>query len=112
MVLCLLAGGALGARAIERDKEIGDVIPVNSLRTAAARQLINPNTASVASLRRLGGIGPAKARAIVDFRTRHGGTPFRSPADLRRVKGIGPGIADNIAGDLCFGALHYREAAP
>ncbi len=50
--------------------------------------IVNLNSADAATLARdLVGIGPAKARAIVDYRTKNG--PFRSIDDLALVKGIG-----------------------
>lgn len=49
-------------------------------------QVININTASQAELETLPGIGPSKAKAIVDYRTKH---PFAKPEDIMRVKGIG-----------------------
>ncbi|NDD74304.1 MAG: ComEA family DNA-binding protein [Gammaproteobacteria bacterium] len=50
--------------------------------------IVNLNSADVTTLARdLVGIGPAKARAIVDYRTKNG--PFRSIDDLALVKGIG-----------------------
>lgn len=62
--------------------------------TAAKRQPVNINTASAAELDALPGIGPAKARAIVAHRRKHG--PFASPGDLVAVKGIGPGITARL----------------
>jgi competence protein ComEA len=47
------------------------------------------NTADLAALDALPGIGPATARAILEERTRRGG--FRSTRDLLRVPGIGEG---------------------
>ena len=40
----------------------------------------------------LPGIGPARAEAIVEYRTRHG--PYQRPEDLTRVPGIGPGLVE------------------
>lgn len=49
--------------------------------------LVNINTATVAELSTLRGIGPVKAEAIVRFREEHG--PFGSIDDIMAVKGIG-----------------------
>ena len=55
---------------------------------SAATPVVNLNSADAATLARdLVGIGPAKARAIVDYRTKNG--PFRSIDDRALVKGIG-----------------------
>jgi len=43
--------------------------------------------ASEEDLRRLPGVGPSKAKAILELRARLG--RFRRPEDLLRVKGIG-----------------------
>ena len=50
---------------------------------------VDLNTADLAALDSLPGIGPATARAILEERTRRGG--FRSSRDLLRVPGIGEG---------------------
>jgi competence protein ComEA len=55
---------------------------------------ININTASVAELEVLPGIGPALARRIVDDRTASG--PFASLDHLDRVKGIGPRTIEKL----------------
>jgi competence protein ComEA len=52
------------------------------------------NRATEAEWDELPGIGPAKARAIVEDRERNG--PFRSVDDLARVKGIGPKLLERI----------------
>lgn len=55
---------------------------------SAASPIVNLNSADATTLARdLVGIGPAKAKAIVDYRTKNG--PFRSIDDLALVKGIG-----------------------
>lgn len=48
--------------------------------------VVNVNLAGVDDLVRLPGVGPAKARAIVEYREKH---RFRTVAELARVKGIG-----------------------
>lgn len=61
------------------------------LLAAACGQLsaaVDVNAADEAALRSVKGIGPAKARAIVDERARNG--PFEDASDLAaRVKGFG-----------------------
>lgn len=47
------------------------------------------NRASADELRKLPGVGPKRAQAIVELRTRLGGR-FKRLSDLLRVKGIGP----------------------
>jgi competence protein ComEA len=53
------------------------------------------NTATVADLDALPGIGPVLAQRIVDHRTAHG--PFRSVDQLDDVSGIGPAIFADLA---------------
>ena len=59
---------------------------------------VNVNTATQAQLETLHGIGPGKAKAIIDYRTKNG--PFKSIADLDKVPGIGPGTMKHITGDV------------
>ena len=61
---------------------------------AVAMDKVDVNTADIALLDTLPGIGPAKAQAIVDFRTQNG--PFASPEALVQVPGIGPATLANI----------------
>lgn len=49
---------------------------------------VNINTADVAELDTLPGIGPGYAQRIVAYREQHG--PFRTIEDLQKVPGIGP----------------------
>lgn len=66
--------------------------------SAFAAGLVNINTADTTLLSTLSGIGPAKAAAIIDYRTQHG--PFARSEDIQNVSGIGPstyaGIKDFI----------------
>ena len=72
------------------------VLPVPAapaLSTAPAA--IDINRAAAAELENLPGIGPVKAAAIIEHRTRNG--PFRTPADIVKVTGIGPKTYERIA---------------
>ncbi|TYP87392.1 competence protein ComEA [Nitrosomonas communis] len=59
---------------------------------------VDINTASQAELEALKGIGPAKAKAIVEYRNEHG--LFSSIDDLEKVNGIGAGTLQQIRSDL------------
>lgn len=54
---------------------------------AALAAPIDINTADVAVLDQLPGIGPAKAKAIIEYRKANG--PFKAVEDLTKVPGIG-----------------------
>ena len=54
---------------------------------------VNINSASADELSRLPGIGPAKAKAIIEYRTEE---PFRTTDDLRKVKGIGDKLYEQL----------------
>ena len=55
---------------------------------------ININTASQAELESLQGIGPAKAKAIVEYREKNGS--FASVDDLKKISGIGSGTIKQL----------------
>lgn len=59
---------------------------------------VNINTATQQDFESLNGIGPAKAKAIVDYRTEHG--PFKTVDDIKNVKGIGQKTFDKLKEDL------------
>ncbi len=63
--------------------------PPSPQREAALGERVNPNTAPLASLMRLPGVGRALAEEIIRYRTARGPDAFRTPEDLSRVKGIG-----------------------
>lgn len=69
---------------------------------------LDPNVAEVVELRRLPGVGPATAEAIVRSRETEG--PFRAPADLERVRGIGPATVAKLAPHLAFTSAHGLAA--
>jgi len=54
---------------------------------------VNVNTADAETIaRELQGVGPSRARAIVDYRESNG--PFEAVDDLLKVKGIGPKVLE------------------
>jgi competence protein ComEA len=63
-----------------------------------ALAVVNINSASEKQLAELDGIGPVKAKAIVDYRMKNG--PFKSTQDIKKVDGVGDATYDKIKGDL------------
>ena len=59
---------------------------------------VNVNTATETELQSLNGIGPTKAKAIIDYRAKNG--PFKSLEELDKVPGIGPGTLAKIRSDV------------
>ena len=57
------------------------------LVATALTGVVNVNTASAEELSLLPGVGPARARAIIELRQQRGG--FKRVEDLLEVKGIG-----------------------
>jgi competence protein ComEA len=71
------------------------VAPPDGSGASGAGGLVDLNTAGVAELDALPGIGPVLAQRIVEHRRREG--PFRSVEELDDVPGIGPAIAAELA---------------
>lgn len=59
---------------------------------------VNINTATQAELQTLQGIGPGKAKAIINYRNKNG--LFKSVDDLEKVEGIDPGIIKQVRKDI------------
>lgn len=62
--------------------------------TGPAFAVVNINTATQAELEALQGIGPAKAKAIIEHREKHG--MFTSAESLIDVDGIGSGTMNQL----------------
>ena len=83
---------------------------VLSLFSALAFAVVNVNTASQSELESLSGIGPVKAKAIIDDRAKNG--PFKSVEDLDRVKGIGMVTIEKLRKDISISGATSVTAAP
>jgi competence protein ComEA len=64
--------------------------------------VVDLNAATEAELVALPGVGPAKAKAIVDYRQT---TPFRSVEDLMNVRGIGESTFENLKDKITVGSV-------
>ena len=84
------ATGWDGDIVLEADHEDGSW---KVIKPASLVKLINVNTASVEELKKLPAVGPVKAQAIVDHRTK---IRFSRVEDLLQVKGIGPATLNRI----------------
>lgn len=74
--------------------EVGVAATTASGATKTADAIVNINQADETRLESLPGVGPATAKAIVDYRNEHG--RFRSVDDLLNVRGIGPSKLSQI----------------
>ncbi len=61
---------------------------------------IDLNTATMAQLESVKGIGPKKAQNIIDYRKK---TPFKSVDDLARVRLFGPKTMDKVRKEFRVG---------
>ena len=59
---------------------------------------VNINTATPGELDGVKGIGPSKAQAIIDYRSKNG--PFKSLDDLKNVKGFGEKSITKLKSEL------------
>lgn len=64
----------------------------------SALAAVNLNTATQAELEEIKGIGPAKAKAIIDYRKQHG--DFKTINQLDNVKGIGEATVTKLKKQL------------
>ena len=70
---------------------------------------VDLNTANAQQIETLNGIGPAKAKAIVDYRTKNG--PFKTADDLLKIPGIKQGTLSKIRSDITLSGKPVAVAA-
>lgn len=91
-----------------RGHYIGVDIPVEQKLVEQATAAIDPNTATVAELMSMPGLGPGLSERIVEYREQYRSThgpqalAFTTLSDLQNVKGIGPKTAEKLAPYLSF----------
>lgn len=71
------------------------------LMAGSAFAVVDLNTANQAQLETIKGIGPSKAKAIMDYRAKNG--PFKSVDDLDKVKGFGKKTIDKMRAEVTVG---------
>lgn len=104
------AEGRPGALAGTRDAvEAALAAEERASRPLAPGERLDPNRAPVEELRRLPGVGPARAEAIVAARSAE---PFRIAEDLVRVRGIGPASLDRLRPHLVLEGESADRARP
>ncbi len=59
---------------------------------------VNINTATQSELESVKGLGPSKAKAIIEYREKNG--LFKSVDDLDKVKGFGKSSVEKLKGEL------------
>lgn len=69
---------------------------------------VDLNTATVEQLDGLKGVGPVKAKAIVEYRTKNG--PFKSVDDLEKVNGFGKKTVDALRAEVSVGEPAKADA--
>ncbi len=76
-------------------------------QVAVASDKVNINTATVKELQAVKGIGEKTAKAIVQYRKKHG--KFSSVSDLEKVKGIGEKKLKKMKGSLKVGKAKAKD---
>lgn len=99
VLLVLMGGYRLGTG---RTRPLGETAALPSAEASQSvsaeeqenREKVDINTADVAELTTLPGIGEVRAQAIIDYRQEHG--PFRYVEELLQVAGIGESTLEEL----------------
>ena len=74
-----------------------------------AAAAVDLNNATKEELIAVTGIGPARAQAIIDYRSQHGG--FKSVDELKDVKGIGARRFETLKGEFTLAPAAAKAVA-
>ncbi len=83
-------------------KKLLTAIVASLLFALPAFAAVDLNSASQAELETVKGIGPAKAKAIIEYRKKNGN--FKSADDLDKVPGFGKKTVDNVKKEITVGS--------
>lgn len=103
LAVCLLFTGFAGGFFLGRNANHSDVQHAQKPATTAENPgtKLNINTATVAQLRSLPGVGPVLAERILTYRQEHG--DFISTEQLLLVEGIGEALLDSLKDHITTG---------
>jgi competence protein ComEA len=76
--------------------------------SVSAWAAVDLNATTQSELEAVKGIGPAKAKAIIDYRTKNG--PFKNVDDLMAVRGFGKASVAKLKGELVIGSDSAKPA--
>lgn len=88
-------------------KRLGSFI-AGLLFSVSSWAVVDMNTATQSELEAVKGIGPAKAKAIVEHRQKNGA--FKSVDDLAGVKGFGKASVAKLKGELAVGSESVKPS--
>ena len=107
VALVSLGGVVRPAHAVQ-GKPAGS--PPPAARPAASVAMVNINTASVAELDALPGVGSKTAALIIEYRQKNG--PFKKIEELMNVRGLGEKNFLKLRAQINVGAPKAEHAAP
>jgi len=74
---------------------------------AFAATPVDLNTANQAQLESVKGIGPVKAKAVIEYRTKNG--PFKNVDDLQKVTGFGKASVGKLRSEVTVGGAKSAD---